>query len=73
MPPYVTARVASSGEELTETSGPDASDVGDAQMAGEDGLGVVPERQGWDTEEAAARADDEELGWLEDDDIEDWD
>lgn len=62
-----------STEELTETSGPDASDLGDAQIAGEDGLGVVPERQGWDTEETADRAEEEELGWLEDDDIEDWD
>lgn len=73
MPPYVTSTIASSSEELTETSGPDASDLGHAQMAGEDGMGDVPERQGWDTEEAAERAEDEELGWLEDDDIEDWD
>lgn len=77
MPPYVTTTNTMPSEELTETSGPDAADLGHAQMiAGEDGMGVVPDRQGWDTEEAVAapdRADQEELGWLEDDDIEDWD
>lgn len=73
MPPYVTMAATSSSEELTETSGPEASDMTHAQIAGEDGMGVVPERQGWDTEETADRGEDEELGWLEEDDIEDWD
>lgn len=72
LPPYATTQGPTNTEELAEF-GPEPTDGLHSQIAGEDGLGVVPERQGWDTAEAADPAEDEELGWLEDDEIEDWD
>ncbi|TXT13660.1 hypothetical protein VHUM_01027 [Vanrija humicola] len=58
------------GVELKDDDQVDDADPLDIEMAGEDGLGA-PEASHWDTE--ADVKDKEELGWLADDDIEDWD
>lgn len=69
LPPFSNASVRG-GVELREEDQVGDSDPLDVEMAGEDGLGA-PEASHWDTE--ADAKDKEELGWLEDDDIEDWD
>jgi len=41
----------------------------DAEAAGEDGMGV-PDVRGWEDDDSGEPK--EQVGWLEDDDIEDW-
>lgn len=64
------------GEELSSVSRQgDEDESFDATVAGEDGLGVVPDARHpglWD-EDADGKQGKEQLGWLEDDDIEDFD
>lgn len=63
------------GNELADSASRDGEGESfDAQVAGEDGMGVVPDAHVWDVDDGGAKAGDEaeELGWLEDDDVEDF-
>lgn len=66
-PPY--SALQRRGLELTERDGED-DDTLDDETAGEDRMGVV-NGQGWEMD-AGDKDEQEELGWLAEDDIEDW-
>lgn len=57
------------GDELGQTEAD--GDTIDAEAAGEDGLGV-PDVRKWEDDDTGLSEKAEAVGWLEDDDIEDW-
>ncbi|ORY20600.1 Rad17 cell cycle checkpoint protein-domain-containing protein [Naematelia encephala] len=69
LPPFFVDATCS--EELVANDVPEEDDY-ESLAAGEDGLGTMPDGQGWDEEDAVA-AEQEDMAWLNDDDIQDWD
>lgn len=73
LPPYAEAYGYADSQALSERDVTGADDEFGSEVAGVDGMGV-PESQGWEVwdDESQEVNQDEELGWLKEDDIEEW-
>ncbi|KAK4685335.1 cell cycle checkpoint protein, partial [Tremellales sp. Uapishka_1] len=72
LPPWQMYSSQANGSEDELTAKDTLLEEDERDDAGQDGMGNVPSSQGWDMGEDYGE-EKEELGWLDDDEIEDWD
>ncbi|WWC89761.1 uncharacterized protein L201_004687 [Kwoniella dendrophila CBS 6074] len=73
LPPYSPYSTSRNNVELTAKDEPDADEEYEANAAGDDGLGTMPDPQNWDDDSTQKDEEEEEDNYLIDDDINDWD